>query len=63
MQTLAPIALFIYNRPLHTKQTLDALVKNNLANKSKLFIFCDGPKKEANKQTLNLIKEARIIAN
>jgi len=42
--SLAPIVLFVYNRPSHTLQTLDALRKNNLAEHSTLYIFCDGPK-------------------
>ncbi len=40
----APIALFVYNRPYHTRQTVDALSKNNLAGDSQLFIFSDAPK-------------------
>jgi hypothetical protein len=40
----APIALFVYNRPWHTKQTIEALQKNELADQSELFIFSDGPK-------------------
>jgi len=43
---IAPIALFVYNRPWHTRQTIEALQKNELASSSKLFIFSDGPKKE-----------------
>lgn len=39
---LAPIVLFVYNRPNHTRKTLTALSENSLASKSKLFIFCDG---------------------
>lgn len=41
---LAPILLFVYNRPGHAKKTIDALKTNNLANQSELFIFSDGPK-------------------
>lgn len=41
---LAPIALFTYNRPWHTKQTVEALQKNYFAIESDLFIFSDGAK-------------------
>ena len=41
---LAPILLFAYNRPRHTKITLDALKRNFLAHKSELYIFLDSPK-------------------
>jgi hypothetical protein len=40
----APIALFVYNRPWHTQQTVEALQKNELASESDLFIFSDAPK-------------------
>ena len=49
MQNLAPIALFVYNRPEHTRRTLAYLQKNLLADESRLFIFSDGPKNEADK--------------
>ncbi len=42
--SLAPIILFVYNRPWHTKQTVEALQKNELASDSELFIYSDGPK-------------------
>lgn len=40
----APITLFVYNRPWHTRQTVEALQKNELAADSDLIIFADGPK-------------------
>ncbi len=40
----APIALFVYNRPRHVRETVLALQKNKLAAESDLFIFSDGPK-------------------
>lgn len=42
----APIALFVYNRPSHTRQTIEALRENELAPESDLFIFSDAPKNE-----------------
>ncbi len=44
MQHLAPIALFVYNRPEHTRRTLSYLQKNLLAEESRLFIFSDAAK-------------------
>lgn len=44
--TLAPIVLFVYNRPEHTQKTVEALQKNFLTKESELFIFSDGPKNE-----------------
>ena len=60
---LSPIILFVYNRPWHTKQTLDALSKNILAENSTLYIFCDGPKELADELEIKMIHETRNIAN
>lgn len=54
--TLAPIVLFVYKRQWHTKQTVEALQKNELANHSDLFIFSDGPKSE---KDIDNVKEVR----
>jgi hypothetical protein len=40
----APIVLFVYNRPWHTQQTIEALQRNELAQESELFIYADAPK-------------------
>ena len=40
----APIVLFVYNRPDHTRRAIEALAKNSLASDSDLWIFSDGPK-------------------
>lgn len=60
MNQLAPIILFVYNRPEHTKQTLKFLKKNKLAEESKLYIFSDGAKNEPDKDK---IKEVREVIN
>ena len=41
MNTLAPILLFVFNRPDHTKSTLEALRNNTLASQSILYIYAD----------------------
>jgi FkbM family methyltransferase len=43
-QTLAPIALFAYRRPVHLTRTLEALRANPEASQTELFVFCDGAK-------------------
>jgi hypothetical protein len=57
LKKLAPIILFVYNRPEHTKQALEYLKKNNLAKDSVLFIFSDGPKNENDKIRVNNVRE------
>lgn len=44
MRSLAPIVLFVYNRPWHTRKTIGALIKNNLAKESELIIYSDAAK-------------------
>ncbi len=57
MQTLAPIALFVYNRPDHTRRTLSYLQKNELAAESRLFVFSDGPKTDADKPRVDEVRQ------
>ncbi len=61
MKDLAPVILFVYNRPWHTRQTLEALKANDLAKDSVLYIFSDGPKKNANQEDLKKIQEVRKL--
>jgi len=56
MRKLSPIILFVYNRPWHTEQTVEALKKNELAGESDLFIFSDGPKVE-NDENVKKVRE------
>jgi len=68
---LAPVTLFVYNRPWHTQQTLEALKNNDLANESDLIIFSDAPKNDNDWlkvqevrdyiETVNGFKSVRII--
>lgn len=54
--TLAPIVLFVYNRPDHTKQTVEALQKNELASQSELFIYSDEAKNEDAKKSVDEVR-------
>jgi GT2 family glycosyltransferase len=58
---LAPIVLFVYNRPWHTEETLKALMLNELADESVLYIYCDGPKKNTSPEDISKIKEVRQV--
>src|SRR6201995_4688297 len=57
MQNLAPIALFVYNRPEHTRRTISYLQKNLLAEESRLYIFSDGPKTQADKAKVEEVRQ------
>jgi len=54
---LAPIALFVYNRPKHTAYTVEFLQKNILANESDLFIFSDAPKKPSQSGLVDSVRK------
>lgn len=56
MQHLAPIALFVYNRPEHTRRTIGYLQKNLLAEESRLFIFSDGAKTDADQAKVEEVR-------
>jgi hypothetical protein len=43
----APIALFVYNRPEHTRRTVESLRANDLAQQSNLYVFADAAKNES----------------
>ena len=53
MSILAPILLFVYNRPEHTRLTLEALKKNLLADQSELFIYADAARDEKDSSSGN----------
>lgn len=55
--TLAPIVLFAYNRPWHTQQTVKALQNNDLADGSKLYIFSDAAKNDAEVENVEKVRE------
>lgn len=55
--TLSPIILFVYNRPEHTRRTVEALVGNRLASESELFVFSDAAKGETDKRAVEDVRK------
>jgi len=53
----APIALFVYNRIWHTKQTIESLQRNEMAEASELFVFSDGPKFGNDREKVSEVRE------
>lgn len=53
---LAPILLFVYDRPAHAKQLIESLLKNSLAAQSQLVIYSDAAKDEHDKP---MVEETR----
>lgn len=62
-EVLAPIILFVYNRPVHTERTVKSLANNYLASDSDLYIYSDAPKgieaEEGVNQVRNFIKNIK----
>lgn len=54
---LAPIVLFVYNRPWHTQRTIEALQANELANESELIVFADGAKSSKDTEMVREVRE------
>lgn len=58
----APVILFTYNRPEHTKRTIEALAANELAAETELYVFSDAAKKEADAGKVQEIREYAATA-
>lgn len=56
MSQLAPICLFVYGRPEHTRRTLGALARNPEAGDSDLIIFADGAKRDSDRPRVAAVR-------
>jgi hypothetical protein len=54
----APVAIFVYNRPEHSKKTIEALSENRLAKETDVFIFSDAAK---NEMSIEAVENTRKI--
>jgi hypothetical protein len=55
--TLAPVALFVYARPSHTRRTLAALLANAGVEKTPLIVFSDGPRTPQDQQAVADVRD------
>jgi hypothetical protein len=53
----SPIALFVYKRPEHTRRTLESLMQCPEFADSPLYVFCDGVKKDEDKEKVMQARE------
>lgn len=53
----APVILFTYNRPEHTKRTIEALAANELARETDLYIYSDAAKKSEDEEKVRQIRD------
>jgi hypothetical protein len=56
IKTYAPIVLFVYNRPEHTRRTVETLKQNEGAAESDLFVYCDGAKNESAAENVQKVR-------
>ena len=52
-----PVALFVYNRPIHLEKTISYLRSNFGASETVLYIFSDGSKNEEDKNQVEKVRE------
>ncbi len=53
----APVCVFAFNRPEHTRRTLDALAQSPLAASTCLTVFIDGPRNDAEKPIVDAVAQ------
>lgn len=53
----APIALFVYSRPEHTRRTVEALANNEGAKDSVLYVFADAAKSAADTASVEVVRQ------
>lgn len=54
---LSPIILIVYNRPDHTRQTLEALKQNMLSKQSDLYVFSDAARDSDQIASVNAVRK------
>lgn len=52
----SPVALFVYNRPWHTRRAVEALQANTFANETPLYIFSDAPRDASARQAVDEVR-------
>jgi hypothetical protein len=56
LNKFTPIILFVYNRPEHTRQTIESLLLNIHADESILFIYSDAPKNQQSEENVQAVR-------
>ena len=60
---LAPIVLFVYNRPQHLRRTILALKENSEFNRCKFYVYCDGPKSPDDLLAVDAVHDELCLLN
>jgi hypothetical protein len=56
MSDFAPIILFVYARPEHTRRTIEALARNDLAEFSDLVVYADAARSDLDVESVKTVK-------
>ena len=56
----SPILLFVYNRPEHTRRVIESLQANAEAAESRLFIYADQARSEADRPSVDEVRRSGI---
>ena len=54
---VSPVVVFAYNRPSHLRETLSALAANELAKKTPVYIYIDGPRSERDHEPIRKVQD------
>lgn len=54
--TYAPILLFTYNRPTHTRQVVESLLRNAEAAESRLYVYSDAARNEQDRTAVDEVR-------
>jgi len=54
---LAPVAIFVYNRLINTKEVIEALKVNYLAKETDVFVFSDAAKTDRNEKAVKEVRD------
>lgn len=57
----APLALFVYARPAHTRRTVESLLRNRFASETDLIVFSDAARTLDKAESVHLVRE--YVAN
>jgi hypothetical protein len=57
VNVLAPVVMFVYDRPEHTMKSLKALQKNKLSNQSDLYIYSDAAKDRSSQIRVEAVRD------
>jgi len=53
----APVALFAYSRVDHLRQTVTSLLANAGCRETRLYVFCDGPRRPEDKAQIDAVRD------